>query len=620
MNPFSQRKYLIAMLVVIAALVFTGKLFYMQVINPAYKLSAENNSRREVIQYPARGLIYDRNGLLLVSNQAAYDVMLNPSQMEAFDTSSFCTILGITVKELEEGIKKARDYNRFSPSVFQKQVSSEVASVLQEKLYKYPGFFVQDRTLRQYPFNHASHLLGYVGETDKKTIDSDPYYALGDYIGVSGIEKVYENILRGSKGRKYYMVDVHSRITGPWEEGRYDEPLERGTDLVLTLDAGLQQYGEKLIEGFSGSVVAIEPATGEILSLISAPFYKPDLLVGRGLSRNFELLSGDPANPLFNRAVSASYPPGSTFKIINGLIGLKEKVIVPGSSFSCEAGYHARGLHVGCHYHASPLDLRQGIAQSCNAYFCNVLKRIMENQRFARTDSAFSSWRTDVCSFGFGERLGTDIVGELRGLIPRPDYYNKYYGIGRWNYLTIISLSIGQGELGITPLQMANMSAAIANRGWYYTPHILKEIRNNERTPEAFATKHYTSIDSSLFEIAIDGMESAVNGGEGVTARIAAIEGVVVCGKTGTAQNPFGDDHSIFIAFAPRENPRIAIAVYVENVGFGSTWAAPIASLMIEKYLTGEVKRTWLESYMEQKKIVLHSQQAVQQAQPETDD
>lgn len=607
MNPFSQRKYIIGLLVVLVVLLFLGKLFHMQIIDPRYKLSAENNSRREVIQYPARGLIYDRKNTLLVSNQAAYDIMLTPNQLQSFDSADFCAILGITMDELRTGIRKAKEYNRLAPSVFMKQVSAGVSSVLQEKLYKFPGFYVQSRTLRQYPLNMASHVLGYVGEVDKKIIQEDPYYAMGDYIGVSGIERAYENLLRGNKGRKNYLVDVHNRITGIWEEGRYDQPLERGSDLVLTIDADLQAYGERLINGFSGSVVAIEPATGEILTLISAPFYKPELLVGRGLSANFDQLSGDPAKPLFNRAVSASYPPGSTFKIINGLIGLKENVIQPSTMFGCDAGFYARGLRVGCHYHYSPLDLRDGISQSCNAYFCNVLKRILENPAYIRTDSAYLRWRKDVTSFGFGNRLGCDVTGEINGLIPQPSYYNRFYGEGRWNYLTVISLAIGQGELGITPLQMANMSATIANRGWYYTPHLLKSTGDGTPVPETYREKHITGIDSALFEIAIDGMEGAVNGGEGVTARIARIEGIVVCGKTGTAQNPHGEDHSIFIAFAPRDNPQIAIAVYVENVGFGASWAAPVASLMMEKYLTGTVKRTWLEAYLEQKKAVFLS-------------
>ncbi len=479
-----------------------------------------------------------------------------------------------------------------------KQVSAEISAVLQEKLYKYPGFFVQTRTLRRYSRTIGAHVLGYVGEVDRKTIEDDSYYQMGDYIGISGVEKTYENVLRGVKGKKNYMVDVHNRVTGTWEDGKYDEPAKLGTDITLTLDADLQEYGEKLMGKFTGSIVALEPSTGEILALVSAPSFDPSLLVGRGLSDNFVTLSSDTLNPLFNRAVAASYPPGSTFKLVNGLIGLQENVLQPSDEFSCNRGYYYRGVHVGCHSHMSPLDLLQGIQISCNAYFCNVLRRIMENPRYPRTDSAFNNWRRHVTSFGFGERLGSDIPGELRGFVPQSSYYNKYYGAGHWSFLTIISLAIGQGELGITPLQMANMAATIANRGSYFVPHVLKGIHDDEPVDPAFTRRHFTDIDSSQFNLIVDGMERVVNGGDGSTARIARMNDVVICGKTGTAQNPFGADHSIFIAFAPKENPRIAVAVYVENVGFGATWAAPIASLMIEKYLKGKVERTWLENYI----------------------
>lgn len=598
MDQFSNRRYIIGLLVVLSALVFIMKLFHMQVIDDSYKLSAENNSRREVILYPARGLIYDRKGKLLVSNQAAYDIMINPGQLDEFDTLDFCQTLGIEKETVLEGIKLAKDYNRFAPSVFMKQVPGEISSVFQEKLFKYPGFFVQTRTLRRYSKPIAAHLLGYVGEVDKRIIESEKYYKMGDYIGISGIEKTYESILRGNKGQKNYMVDVHNRITGDYGGGRFDKSAELGTDIVITIDSDLQEYGEKLMEGLSGSVVAIEPSTGEIITLISAPDYPPDLLVGRGLRTNFNQLSGDTLKPLFNRAVAASYPPGSTFKIINGLIGLQENVLLPSNEFYCDQGYYYRGTRVGCHSHYSPLDLREAIQQSCNAYFCNVLRRILEDPKYQRTDSAFSNWRKHVTSFGFGNRLNSDIPGELRGLVPNPPYYDRYYGVGRWSFLTVISLAIGQGELGITPLQMANMTAAVANRGFYFTPHILKEIRSGEPVADALLKRHETTIDSAFFEIAVEGMELAVNGGPGSTARIAKMPDAVICGKTGTAENPFGEDHSIFVAFAPKDNPRIAIAVYVENVGFGSTFAAPIASLMIEKYLTGDTTRDWLEKYV----------------------
>jgi len=598
MNSYADRKYIIIILIILSALLFLVRLFFMQVVDDKYKLSAENNSRRDVINYPARGLVYDRNGVVLVSNQAAYDIMLIPRQMKSLDTTEFCRALGIEKPDFDERIKKAKDYSYYAPSVFMKQVSAEVSSAFSEKLFLYNGFYLQSRTLRKYPKNIAAHVLGYVGEASKKVVDGSDYYISGDYIGISGIEKTYEETLRGEKGHKYYMVDVHNRITGEWESGKFDEKAVLGTNITLSIDNELQEYGEKLMSNFSGSIVAIEPKSGEILSLVSAPSYPPRLLVGRGLSDNFNKLAGDSLNPVFNRAIAASYPPGSTFKIINGLIALEEDVSNPSTEFSCNYGYDYKGIHVGCHHHDSPLDLEEAIQNSCNAYFCNILRRILEDDKFGRTDSAFSNWKNHVESFGFGDKLGTDVTGELKGFVPEASYYNKYYGENHWNFLTVLSLSIGQGELGITPLQMANMSAILANRGYYYTPHLIKEFGGEKEIDKKFSIKHKTSIDSAFFEVAVNGMDLVVNGGKGSTARIAKMNDIVVCGKTGTAENPFGEDHSIFIAFAPKDDPQIAIAVYVENVGFGATWAAPIASLMIEQYLNNEVKRSWLENYI----------------------
>jgi len=597
-NLYIQRKFTVGGIILLTGIILIFRLFYLQVINSSYKSSAENNSKREVIQYPARGLMYDRNGELLVSNQAAYDVMLTPGQLSTFDTLSFCRILGMNIADVRTEIKKAKTYSRFAPSVFMKQVPGEQASVLQEQLYKFPGFFVQTRTLRQYPRNIAAHLMGYVGEVDKNIIEKNPYYQMGDYIGISGIEKNYESLLRGEKGKKNYLVDVHSRITGSYQEGKFDEPARIGADLNLTIDAKLQEYGEQLMKNFTGSIVAIEPSSGELLCFVSTPSYPPDLLVGRGLSQNFNMLSGDTLKPLFNRALAASYPPGSTFKILNALIGLQEGVITSYSEFGCQSGYSFKGQFLGCHSHRSPLDLREGIQHSCNAYFVNVFKRIMEDPKFGSTELAFNNWRKHLLLFGLGNSLNTDLSGELKGFIPKAEYYDKFYGSGRWNFLTIRSMAIGQGELGVTPMQMANITATIANKGYYITPHVIKSIHGVDTLDRRFIEKHYTAIDTSYFTIAIDGMDLAVNGGAGSTAGRAKIEGILVCGKTGTAENPHGEDHSIFIAFAPRVNPKIAIAVYIENGGFGGTWAAPVASLMIEKYLTGEVKRQALEDYI----------------------
>ncbi len=597
-TQYSQRKLIIGGIILLTGIILIIRLFYLQVINSSYKLSAENNSKREVIQYPARGLMYDRSGELLVSNQAAYDVMLTPGQLTPFDTLSLCEILGISLQDVRTGIKKAKEYSRFAPSVFMKQLPGELASVFQEQLYKYPGFFVQTRTLRKYSRNIAAHLMGYVGEVDKSILEKNPYYQMGDYIGISGIEKNYEDILRGEKGKRNFLVDVHSRITGSYQGGKFDESAKIGSDIYLTIDADLQEYGENLMKNFTGSIVALEPSTGELLCLVSTPSYKPDLLVGRGLSQNFNTLSGDTLMPLFNRALAASYPPGSTFKIINALIGLQEKVITPASQFSCQLGYSFRGQFLGCNSHRSPLDLREGIQHSCNAYFVNVFKKIMEDPKFGSTQNAYNNWRNHLLTFGLGNALNSDLSGELKGFIPKDEYYNRYYGEGRWNFLTIRSLAIGQGELGVTPLQMANFTATVANKGYYIVPHVLKSVKGSEAIDERFTERHYTDIDTMYFDVAIDGMDLAVNGGAGSTAGRAAIQGIIVCGKTGTAENPHGEDHSIFIAFAPRENPKIAIAVYIENGGFGGTWAAPVATLMIEKYLTGEVKRQYLEDYI----------------------
>jgi penicillin-binding protein 2 len=598
MNLYDNRRYIFIVFTILLGLTFMIRLFFLQVVNTSYKISAENNSQNHVVMYPARGLIYDRNGELLVSNQAAYDIMVVPYNLQTFDTTEFCSILGITTGNLEERLQAAKKYSYRASSVFMKQVNYEMAAILQEKMYKYPGFYLQSRTLRNYSRPVASHILGYIGEVDRSILEKNDYYAMGDYIGIVGIEKSYEEALRGEKGLKIYLKDVHNRIIGSFEDGRYDKPARVGNDIFLSLDAILQEYGEKLMQKFVGSIVAIEPASGEVLAMVSSPSVDPNLLIGRKLGESIRRLSADTLNPLFNRALMAQYPPGSTFKTVNALVGLQEGVLQTQTSYYCDYGYYYRGIHVGCHTHAAPLELVGAIQNSCNTYFCNVFRRIMENPVYENTEEAFNHWRDHVISFGFGEKLGSDFSNELRGNIPTSSYYDRYYNKGRWNFLTIISMAIGQGELLITPLQMANMTATIANRGWYYTPHLVKNIENSGEIDMRFREKHFTTIDSSHYTPIVDGMDLAVNGGAGSTARIAKIPEITVCGKTGTAQNPHGEDHSIFIAFAPKDNPEIALAVYVENEGFGGTWAAPIASLMIEKYLTGEIKRTWLEQYI----------------------
>jgi penicillin-binding protein 2 len=542
-DTFINRKYVIMALIVLSAFALLIRLFRIQIIEESYRVSADNNVLRYVTQYPARGLIYDRNGKLIVFNQAAYDLMVIPAQTQKPDTALLCDLLGITRETYIERIRAAIKYQKRAPSVFIKQISDQTYAKLQEKLYLFPGFYVQARTLRKYSKPIAAHLLGYVSEVDENLIKKEPYYKSGDYIGTLGIEESYEKELRGQKGVKIFLVDVYSRLKGSYEEGRLDTVAVQGSDIMSTIDMDLQEYAEGLMNNKSGSIVAIEPSTGEILALVSSPNYDPSLLVGRVRSDNFAKLQADTSKPIFNRALMASYPPGSTFKPINGLIGLQEMVIVPSTIFSCSNGY----LFVGCHTHQSPLDLVGAVKNSCNSYFCQTFRRVLENPKYLSVGNAYDKWKSYVNEFGFGKKLGSDFVNELSGLIPPLSYYEQIYGNNKLKALNIISLAIGQGEIGTTPLQMANMSAAIANRGFYYSPHIVKKIGDEPNTRNGLNVKHTIEIDSSNFEYIADGMEQAVNGGYGATAGIAAIRDIVVCGKTGTAQNPHGKDHSIFI-------------------------------------------------------------------------
>lgn len=593
-DSFINRKYVIMALIVLATMGLIIRLFIIQVVKNTYRISADNNVLRYITQYPARGLIYDRNGKLIVFNQAAYDLMVVPAQVTKIDTTEFCNLLGISKDLFEKQMKAAINYSRRAPSVFLKQVSDETYARFQEKMFLYPGFYVQPRTLRKYSKPVAAHVLGYVSEVDEAVISKNPYYKPGDYIGKSGIEEAYEKELRGKRGVKIFLVDVFSRIKGSYEQGKLDTVAVQGSNIVSSLDLDLQEYGERLMKNKRGSIVAIEPNTGEVLALVSSPNFDPGLLVGRVRSDNFANLSADTLKPLFNRALMAYYPPGSTFKPINGLIALQEGVISPSTLFSCSNGY----LFVRCHSHRSPLNLQDAIAISCNAYFCQAYRKVLENPKYNSVSEAYEKWKEYLTEFSFGTKLGTDFVNELPGFIPAGTYFDKYYGKNGWKALTVISMGIGQGEILVTPLQMANMTAAIANRGYYYTPHIIKSVGDNGEINPEFTIKHKIDIDSLHFEEIIKGMEEAVNGTAGNTAGIAALKDIIICGKTGTAQNPHGKEHSVFIAFAPKENPKIAIMVVVENAGFGATYAAPIASLMIEKYLKGEVSNKEREQSM----------------------
>jgi penicillin-binding protein 2 len=591
-DAFINRKYVIMAIIVLASLALIIRLFIIQVVKSSYRLSADNNVLRYVTQYPSRGLIYDRNKKLMVFNQAAYDLMVVPAQVSTIDTTELCRILGITNAIFTNRMQAAFNYSRRAPSVFLKQISDETYARLQEKMFMYPGFYVQPRTLRKYEKPVASHILGYVSEVDEGIISKNPYYKSGDYIGKLGIEEAYENELRGKRGVKIYLVDVYSRIKGSYADGKLDTVAVQGADIISGIDMDLQEYGEHLMQNKRGSIVAIEPGTGEVLTLVSSPNYDPGLLVGRIRSENYAKLQMDTVmQPLFNRALMASYPPGSTFKPINGLIGLQEGVIRSETMFGCDNGY----LFVGCHSHESPLDLEGAIMNSCNSYFCQTFRKVLENPRYNSVSEAYDSWKEYLTEFGFGSKLGTDFVNELTGFIPTSGYFDKYHGKNGWKALTVISMAIGQGEIGTTPLQMANMAAAIANRGYFYTPHVVKSIGTDQSIDQRFLTRHNINIDSANFEKIVLGMEAAVNGGAGATARIAALRDIIVCGKTGTAQNSQGENHSVFVAFAPKDDPKIAIAVYVENAGYGATFAAPIASLMIEKYLKGKISNKPLE-------------------------
>ncbi|MBZ4675912.1 MAG: mrdA [Anaerophaga sp.] len=589
---------------VIVTIVFVIRLFMLQVFDPSYKYSAESNARRKITEFPARGLIYDRNKKLLVSNQAVYDIMVVPRETGKIDTAELAKSMGLEIEKVRNLFRnmkedlRARKISSFQPSIFYKQMPAEQYGYFHEKLFKFKGFFGQRRIVRKYEYSNAANVLGYVGEIGEQQLKKHPYYSQGDYWGISGVEKTYEEALRGRKGARYVLVDVHGRQKGAFREGRYDEPAVSGKNLTLTLDHNLQAYGELLMQNKVGSIVAIEPATGEILAMVSSPSYDPSMLVGRNRNINFPKLANDTLYPLFNRPLQSGYPPGSTFKTINALIGLQEGVVMPETRYSCQRGYHTPSLSVGCHSHPSPLDLRGSIQMSCNAYYCNVFRSILDNPEYGSPKTGLDVWKNYLVDFGFGYRLGTDLSNEARGLVPNSDYYDQIYG-GSWGSLTVISLAIGQGELLTTPIQMANMTAAIANRGHWYTPHVAKEIEN-DTIPSRFAEPHYVGIDSAHFDPVIDGMELAIWGGKGSTARIAQIPGIRICGKTGTAENPHGDDHSIFIAFAPKDNPQIAVATYVENGSFGSTYGAPISSLIIEKYLNGEIHRTrrWIEQRM----------------------
>jgi len=599
------RKFLLLFIVLITGLLFTSRLFYLQVYDTSAQVSSDNNAIKKKINYPQRGFIFDRNGKLLVSNQPSYDVMVIPKNVEPLDTLEFCKLLKITKSDFDEILRKARIYSPRLPSVVVPQFTKEEYAYLSEKMHKYKGFYIQKRALRNYQVSHSANVFGYIAEVNNKIIKKNSYYQMGDLIGKAGVEQEYEEVLRGTKGINYIQTDRFNRVIGSYKEGIYDTLPENGKDITLTIDAVLQKYGEELLVNKRGGIVAIEPATGEILALVTASNYDPSLLVGRERSKNFTKLWYDTiSRPLFDRVLQGEYPPGSPFKTLTALIGLQEGVIDTHEQISCHGGYHYGGKKpLGCHHHKSPLNMIGGIANSCNSYFCTVYRRSIE--KYPSPQEGIDNWRKHLESFGLGNYMGYDLPAGKKGLIPTSNFYNRWYQYPKykWYATATISNAIGQGEVLLTPMQMVNFTAAIANRGWYYKPHILKGVKGIDTINSKYTTRYNTTIDAKHFDPIVEGMYDVYNKG---TASYIQIPGIEICGKTGTAENFTKidgkrvqlTDHSIFIAFAPKDNPKIAIAVFVENGYWGSRWAGRIAGLMIEKYLKGEITRRDMEDFV----------------------
>jgi len=606
-----QRSFLLYFLITLIGIIFIGRLFQLQVIRGANYDPIHNSAVKTEYDYPERGYIYDRNGKLLVANQLSYDVMVQPNQVKPLDTIEFCNLLKIDKKDFLKRFKKADNYAPYLPSVFLKQLAKEDFAYLQEKLHKYTGFFIQKRIIRKYPINAAANVLGYIGEVNETLAKENAYYQPGELIGKDGIERQYENYLRGTKGKKYLQRNNLNKVTGSYLNGKYDTLPKNGKDLTLTLDIDLQLYAQKLMVGKRGGIVALEPSSGEILALVTAPSYDPNMLVGRKRSKNSTILFNDTiSKPSYDRGLLAAYAPGSPFKMMNALIGLQEGVITEETGFKCYHGfkYGSRaGAFMGCHCNivGRPIKLKTAIAKSCNTYFSQTYKRIIEQNNTPSKD--LDRWHEHISSFGLGNYLGYDLPAGSPGLIPTGKYYDGIYRHS-WNGSTTISNAIGQGEVLTTPIQLANFTAAIANKGYFYTPHVLKKVNNDPITDSRYIIPKKTTIDKKHFTPVIEAMHEVFKTG---TGRFNQVKGIEICGKTGTAEN-FAKidgykiqlpDHSILVAFAPKENPKIAIAIFVENGGYGSTIAAPITSLLIEKYLTGEISKP--DQYREQRMLDL---------------
>ncbi|PYF72456.1 penicillin-binding protein 2 [Pedobacter nutrimenti] len=588
MDNLFNRKYTVQGLFLIVCLILVGKLFYMQIVSDKYFLLSNSNVLRKIYTFPARGVIFDRKGRVLVQNEPVYDLMVIPNQVKEFDTLDLCNTIGIDTAGFRKRFHKAVVQSRYQPSTFEKQLSVQTYAALQEKLSNFPGFLVQGRTVRHYPDSVAGQFFGYVKEVSPKDIeDSEGYYRPGDYIGKSGVEKQYNDILRGERGVKNMLYDARNVPQGSYQEGKFDTLARSGEKVVSSLDMEIQKLGEQLMQNKVGSIVAIEPATGEVLAFVSSPGYDPNRMVGRQQGNNYMDIFGQANRPFLVRPISGYYSPGSSFKPLDALIGLQEGVITPDMTFNCPGGYWAGNHFVRCEHVDGTISLRRGLARSCNTYACYVFQKLMTQTRFKNQKLAYDEWESKVRKFGIGQKLDIDMPYERKGILFTSDEYTKRFG-KYWRYTTVISLAIGQGEMSATPLQMANIMAIIANKGYYIKPHLIKSIGDKKIIKKDYVQKNYVDIDAAHFEPVIDGMQDAVNSPWG-TANASRIPNVLMCGKTGTVQNPHGKNHSVFIGFAPRDNPKIAIAVVVENAGYGGAYAAPIASYLTEKYLTGNI-------------------------------
>jgi penicillin-binding protein 2 len=585
------RRFVIGGVALAIVLVYIIRLFTIQLLSDDFKKNADSNAFLKKIDYPSRGAIYDRNGKLMVYNQPSYDIMVVMNEAKGhIDTLELCNALGISKEYFVKRMDDIKDrnknpgYSRFTEQLFMTQLSDREFSVFREKMFRFPGFYVQKRSIRQYTYPYAAHVLGDIGEVSVSDIEEDNYYQPGDYIGKLGVEKYYEKELRGEKGVQIMLRDAHGRIQGSYHNGKFDRRPVAGRDLTLSIDVKLQALGERMLQGKIGSIVAIEPATGEVLAMVSSPTYDPRNLVGRQRSKAHAALSRNVWKPLLNRSIMGQYPPGSTFKTTQALTYQTEGIITPNTMFPCHHGFSYRGLHVGCHGHASPLNLIEAISTSCNGYFCWGLYYMLGNRRkYGNVQKAMDRWRDYMVSMGFGYKLGIDLPGEKRGLIPNASFYDRAYHKS-WNGLTVISIAIGQGEVNLTPLQIANLGATIANRGYFYTPHVVRKVQGLP-LDTAFTHRHRTMASVRAYSAVVAGMRSSALKG---TCKALGHLPFTVCGKTGTAQNR-GQDHSVFMGFAPMDNPKIAIAVYVENGGFGADFAVPIAGVLFEQYMTGKL-------------------------------